>query len=175
MELYIQWLHSMVRCHNEWEITFEEIHRNGSMVYAIYNYTNYTGDYEYIKEYGIDVIVEVARFWASRVHLNKRKDLYMIHGVTGPNEYDNNVNNNWYTNYLAKWCLEYAAENISKLEKECIESVNRNNVTEEEVKTWLNISAKMYLPYDEELDIIVQHDDFLDKEFRKVKDLQKCN
>ena len=115
-------------CHNEWEITFEEIHRNGSMVYAIYNYTNYTGDYEYIKEYGIDVIVEVARFWASRVHLNKRKDLYMIHGVTGPNEYDNNVNNNWYTNYLAKWCLEYAAENISKLEKECIESVNRNNV-----------------------------------------------
>ena len=51
-------------CHNEWEITFEEIHRNGSMVYAIYNYTNYTGDYEYIKEYGIDVIVEVARFWA---------------------------------------------------------------------------------------------------------------
>ena len=58
----------------------------------------------------------------------------MIHGVTGPNEYDNNVNNNWYTNYLAKWCLEYAAENISKLEKECIESVNRNNVTEEEVK-----------------------------------------
>ena len=41
----------------------------------------------------------------------------MIHGVTGPNEYDNNVNNNWYTNYLAKWCLEYAAENISKLEK----------------------------------------------------------
>ena len=162
-------------CHNEWEITFEEIHRNGSMVYAIYNYTNYTGDYEYIKEYGIDVIVEVARFWASRVHLNKRKDLYMIHGVTGPNEYDNNVNNNWYTNYLAKWCLEYAAENISKLEKECIESVNRNNVTEEEVKTWLNISAKMYLPYDEELDIIVQHDDFLDKEFIKVKDLPKCN
>ena len=36
-------------CHNEWEITFEEIHRNGSMVYAIYNYTKYTGDYEYIK------------------------------------------------------------------------------------------------------------------------------
>ena len=59
---------------------------------------------------------------------DENKKPYMIHGVTGPNEYDNNVNNNWYTNYLAKWCLEYAAENISKLEKECIESVNRNNV-----------------------------------------------
>ena len=59
--------------------------------------------------------------------------------------------------------------------KYSIHQVNRNNVTEEEVKTWLNISAKMYLPYDEELDIIVQHDDFLDKEFIKVKDLPKCN
>ena len=71
--------------------------------------------------------------------------------------------------------IDVSVMNISKLEKECIESVNRNNVTEEEVKKWLNISAKMYLPYDEELDIIVQHDDFLDKEFIKVKDLPKCN
>ena len=103
-------------CHNEWEITFEEIHRNGSMIYAIYNYTNYTGDYSYIEEKGIDVIVEVARFWASRVHYAKCQGQYMIHGVTGPNEYDNNVNNNWYTNYIAKWCLEYAVENINKLQ-----------------------------------------------------------
>lgn len=162
-------------CHNEWEITFEEIHRNGSMIYAIYNYTNYTGDYEYIKEKGIDVIVEVARFWASRVHLSARKGLYMIHGVTGPNEYDNNVNNNWYTNYIAKWCLEYAVKNIKKLEIECSESVKRNNVTDEEIEKWLNIANKMYLPYDEELNIIVQHDDFLDKEFIKVSDLHKEN
>lgn len=162
-------------CHNEWEITFEEIHRNGSMIYAIHNYTNYTGDFEYIKEKGIDVIVEVARFWASRVHLNARKNVYMIHGVTGPNEYDNNVNNNWYTNYIAKWCLEYAAKNIAWLENECIEAVNRNNVCKEEIEKWLDIVSKMYLPYDKELDIIVQHDDFLDKELIKVADLPKEN
>ncbi len=162
-------------CHNEWEITFEEIHRNGSMVYAIYNYTNYTGDFDYIKEIGIDVIVEIARFWASRVHLNTRKDVYMMHGVTGPNEYDNNVNNNWYTNTLAKWCLEYASQNIEWLNKEYKEAVERNNVSEEEATKWANIASKMYLPYDEELDIIVQHDDFLDKEFIKVADLPKEN
>ncbi|MGL5315740.1 MAG: glycoside hydrolase family 65 protein [Peptostreptococcaceae bacterium] len=162
-------------CHNEWEITFEEIHRNGTIVYAIHNYTNYTGDFDYIKEIGIDVIVEVARFWASRVHYNTRKDLYMIHGVTGPNEYDNNVNNNWYTNSLAKWCLEYATQNIEKLSTDCIEAVERNNVTKEEVEKWVNIAKKMYLPYDKELDIIVQHDDFLDKEFIKVSDLPKEN
>lgn len=162
-------------CHNEWEITFEEIHRNGSMIYAIYNYTNYTGDFEYIKEKGIDVIVEVARFWASRVHLNARKNVYMIHGVTGPNEYDNNVNNNWYTNYIAKWCLEYASENIAYLENEDIEAANRNNVSKEECEKWINIASKMYLPYDNDLDIIVQHDDFLDKELIKVKELPKEN
>ena len=162
-------------CHNEWEITFEEIHRNGTIVYAIYNYTNYTGDYSYIKEKGIDVIVEVARFWASRVHLSTRKDKYMIHGVTGPNEYDNNVNNNWYTNYIAKWCLEYAVENIEKLKLENIEAITRNNVDNEEINKWSKIARNMYLPYDEELDIIVQHDDFLDKEFIKVKDLPKEN
>ncbi|MGO1044418.1 glycoside hydrolase family 65 protein [Clostridioides difficile] len=164
-----------VECHNEWEITFEEIHRNGSIVYAIYNYTNYTGDFEYIKEKGIDVIVEVARFWASRVHLSTRKDLYMIHGVTGPNEYENNINNNWYTNYIAKWCLEYAVENVLKLEKEYSECIERNNVSREEIEIWRIISNKMYLPYDEDLQIIVQNDNFLDKEFIEVKDLPKEN
>lgn len=163
------------KCHNEWGITFEEIHRNGTIVYAIHNYTNYTGDFDYIKDIGIDVIVEVARFWASRVHYNTRKDLYMIHGVTGPNEYDNNVNNNWYTNSLAKWCLEYATQNVEKLSVECIEAVKRNNVTKQEVDKWINIAKKMYLPYDKELDIIVQHDDFLDKEFIKVAELPKEN
>ncbi|MGL5346209.1 MAG: glycoside hydrolase family 65 protein [Peptostreptococcaceae bacterium] len=162
-------------CHNEWEITFEEIHRNGTIVYAIHNYTNYTGDYSYIIEKGIDVIVEVARFWASRVHYNTRKGLYMIHGVTGPNEYDNNVNNNWYTNYLAKWCLEYAVENINRLNIQHKEAVNRNKVMETECETWIDIANRMYLPYDKELDIMVQHDDFLDKEFIKVADLPKEN
>ncbi|MBH7076674.1 glycoside hydrolase family 65 protein, partial [Clostridioides difficile] len=164
-----------VECHNEWEITFEEIHRNGSIVYAIYNYTNYTGDYKYIKEKGIDVIIEIARFWASRVHLSTKKDLYMIHGVTGPNEYENNINNNWYTNYIAKWCLDYAVENILRLEKECNECIDRNNVTREEVEFWKIISNKMYLLYDEELQIIIQNDNFLDKEFVEVKDLPKEN
>ena len=162
-------------CHNEWEITFEEIHRNGSIIYAIYNYTNYTGDYSYIEKKGIDVIVEVARFWASRVHYSKRNSKYMIHGVTGPNEYENNVNNNWYTNYMAKWCLEYAVENIKKLQKKLPNAIKRNNVKEDEITNWISIAENMYLPYDNDLDIIVQQDNFLDKDFIEVKDLPKEN
>ena len=82
-----------IECHNEWEITFEEIHRNGTIAYAIYNYTRYTGDEEYVTHDGFDVLTGIARFWADRVHYSQRKGLYMIHGVTGPNEYENNVTN----------------------------------------------------------------------------------
>lgn len=78
-----------VECHNEWEITFEEIYRNGAIVYAIYHYTSYTGDDSYLLQEGIDVLVAISRFWADRVHLSKGAGQYMIHGVTGPNEYEN--------------------------------------------------------------------------------------
>lgn len=87
-----------IECHNEWEITFEEIHRNGAIPYAIYNYTNYTnytGDECYLAKEGLEVLVEVSRFRADRVHFSKRNGKYMIQGVTGPNEYENNINNNW--------------------------------------------------------------------------------
>ena len=160
-----------VECHNEWEITFEEIHRNGAIAYAIYNYTNYTGDQTYLKTYGIEILLELAKFWASRVHLQKTKDLYMIHGVTGPNEFDNNVNNNWYTNLIAKWTLEYTLEMITKLQISPAK-LKKHGLTEVDFNKWKAIIAKMYLPTDQELGIFVQHDGFLDKEFIAAKDLK---
>ncbi len=163
-----------IECHNEWEITFEEIHRNGAIAYAIYNYVNYTGDKAYLHEYGIDVLVGISRFWTDRVHFSKRKGLYMIHGVTGPNEYDNNVNNNWYTNTIAIWTLKYTLSVIEYLTESGLESaINRHTITEEEIKKWKDIIERMYLPYDEELDIFVQHDNFLDKDLMPVSQLSK--
>ena len=94
-------------CHNEWEITFEEIHRNGAIAFAIYNYYRFTGDYSYIPEKGLEVLIGIARFWHQRATFSKQKEKYVILGVTGPNEYENNVNNNWYTNYFARWCIRY--------------------------------------------------------------------
>ncbi|RIY34384.1 family 65 glycosyl hydrolase [Psittacicella hinzii] len=158
-----------IECHNEWEITFEEIHRNGAIAYAIYNYTNYTGDEEYLKTYGLEVLVEIARFWADRVHFNTRKGQYMIHGVTGPNEYENNINNNWYTNYLATWVLRYTLESLAKFARPDL------NVTDAEKDKWQDIISKMYLPYDQELGVIVQHDGFMDKDLRPVSALDKSD
>ena len=61
-------------CHNEWEITFEEIHRNGVMAYAIFDYVRYTGNKSYIPEYGLEVLVAISRFWAQRVTWSEIKD-----------------------------------------------------------------------------------------------------
>ncbi|MGG1242619.1 glycoside hydrolase family 65 protein [Bacillus cabrialesii] len=155
-------------CHNEWEITFEEIHRNGAICYAIYHYVQYTGDDNYMKDYGIDVLVEVSRFWADRVHFSKRINKYMIHGVTGPNEYENNVNNNWYTNVMAAWTLEYTLENLERISAEKRRLLD---VQEEEVEAWRNITEHMYYPYSEELRIFIQHDTFLDKDLQSADEL----
>lgn len=147
-------------CHNEWEITFEEIHRNGAIAFAIYNYTRYTGDESYIKEYGIEVLIAIARFWAQRVSFSAEKQKYVILGVTGPNEYENNINNNFYTNYLASWCLHYAAEQVTTLQKE--------DITKEEIQQWLHIAQNIYLPYSEKYGVYLQQDGFLDKDLKPV-------
>ena len=147
-------------CHNEWEITFEEIHRNGAIAFAIYNYTRYTGDESYIKEYGIEVLIAIARFWAQRVSFSEEKQKYVILGVTGPNEYENNINNNFYTNYLASWCLRYAAEQVITLQKE--------GITKEETQQWLHIAQNIYLPYSEKYGVYLQQDGFLDKDLKPV-------
>ncbi len=163
-----------VECHNEWEITFEEIHRNTAMVHAIYNYVNYTGDKEYLAKYGVDVLISIARFWADRVHYSKRSEKYMLHGVTGPNEYENNVNNNFHTNYMSKWTLEYTLQVIKELEESGNTiNIEKWNVTKDEKENWEKIAANMYLPYDEELGVYVQHDTFLDKDLRSVDTLNK--
>ena len=154
-----------VECHNEWEITFEEIHRNGAIPYAIYNYTNYTGDDSYLAKEGLEVLVEVSRFWADRVHYSKRHGKYMIHGVTGPNEYENNINNNWYTNTLAAWVLQYTLDALQKHPRPDL------NVSDAERGKWQDIIANMYYPEDKEQGIFVQHDGFLDKDIRPVSAL----
>ena len=141
-------------CHNEWEITFEEIHRNGAIAFAIYNYYRYTGDYSYIPEMGLEVLIGIARFWHQRASFSKQKNKYVILGVTGPNEYENNVNNNWYTNYLARWCIKFTLEQLSKVKDGYSEDFKRikghTQLSETETESWLEVADNLYFPYDEE-------------------------
>jgi maltose phosphorylase len=163
-------------CHNEWEITFEEIHRNGAIAYAIYNYINYTGDSSYLWEGGSEVLIGVARFWAQRVHWSEHKKQYVMHGVTGPNEYENNVNNNWYTNYLACWCMQYAAQAIEEVKEHYEKAyelllIKTKLDVNTELKQWKHICENMFYPASEELGILLQQEGYLDKEQILAADL----
>ena len=97
-------------------------------------------------------------------------------GVTGPNEYENNVNNNWYTNYIAKWCLEYTLTQLHKVRDGALEEYDRIKgicgLTEIELEQWGEIAAQMYFPYSDEHQIYLQQDGFLDKQLIPVSELQ---
>ena len=157
-----------VECHNEWEITFEEIHRNGAIAHAIFNYATYTGDMDYMLREGLDVLCGVARFYTDRVHFSNRHGKYMIHGVTGPNEYENNVNNNWYTNRIAAWSIGLF---VTQARRASQERRRELAITEDELAHMVDVVEKMYYPEDAELGIFVQHDTFLDKELMPAADI----
>ena len=156
-------------CHNEWEITFEEIHRNGAIAYAIFDYIRYTDDWEYLAPYGFEVLLAISRFWSQRVNWSEERKKFMILGVTGPNEYENNVSNNFHTNRIAQWTLGFTIKVISYLKE-------KNRLQYDELKTkwkfdeeaetakWQSIIEKIYLPYDSTKNIFLQQDGFLDKD-----------
>ncbi|SHH74915.1 family 65 glycosyl hydrolase domain-containing protein [Ferrimonas marina] len=164
-------------CHNEWEITFEEIHRNGAIAFAIYNYVNHTGDTAYLAEYGLEVLIGISRFWSQRVQWSKRRNGYVMLGVTGPNEYENNVNNNWYTNKIARWTLEYTQQALDTVAQQdparydAILAKTQFNSKEDEVAAWVDISKNIVLPVDDETGVFIQHDGFMDKELVPMGDI----
>ncbi len=161
-----------VECHNEWEITFEEIHRNAAIAHAIFDYTTYTGDESYQLAEGLSVLCGIARFYAGRTHFNTRTKRYMIHGVTGPNEYENNVNNNWYTNRMAAWCIEYFCNVYEQADSERRKELG---LSLGELSKMREIAEKPYLPVDEETGVFVQHDTFMDKDLMPASSLPESD
>jgi maltose phosphorylase len=156
-------------CHNEWEITFEEIHRNGAIAFAIFNYIRHTGDNGYLADYGLEVLIGISRFWSQRSTWSENKKKYVILGVTGPNEYENNVNNNWYTNSMAVWTLSYTISSLLSVKKATPEKykqlVKKTNFDfSTETGFWQKIIDNMHMPFDKERKVFLQQDGFLDKE-----------
>jgi len=163
-------------CHNEWEITFEEIHRNGAIAYAVYNYIRYTNDKEYLQDYGLELLIAISRFWSQRITFSKQYNKYVMLGVTGPNEYENNVDNNWYTNTIACWCMDYTRECINYVKKASHEKyaalIKKIDFNEKnETNLWEKISKNMHFPEHKELGIFLQQDNYLNKEQVLVSNL----
>jgi maltose phosphorylase len=163
-------------CHNEWEITFMEIHRNGAIAFAIHDYVRTTGDESVLLDGGLEVLIAISRFWVQRVSWSQLRSRWVMLGVTGPNEYENNVDDNWYTNLMAQWTLRYTQDAIDRAREidadETSRVVDAVGLDEEaERGRWSEVAETLFLPDDPERQIFLQQANYLDKELLTVDDL----
>lgn len=143
-----------------------EHHVTAAVAYGICNYVKLTGDEGFLKEKGAEILIETARFWASRCEYNEAMDRYEIRRVTGPDEWHEPVDNNLYTNYLARWNLGYVLSLLGRWKEEepklYAELFERLSIREEELERWYEVHEKMYLPTGKENGLLEQFEGYFD-------------
>ena len=143
-----------------------QYHINGDIAYALSLYLQVTGDVEYLKEKGAEMLIETARVWADVGSFAECKGgKYCICDVTGPDEYNVLVDNNFYTNLMARENLRDAVDAVEYLEKhapKCLEALEEKlKFSKEETLLWKEIIEKMYFPYDEKRQVYPMDDGFM--------------
>ena len=146
-----------------------QYHIDADISYALSQYVGATGDYEFLDHQAIDIFVETARLWYDLgFWRSEERKTFHIHGVTGPDEYTTVVNDNLYTNVMARFNLRRAAEAVSFLEENRPEAYRamkrRVTLLDGEVDDWALASESMSIPYDEHLGIHPQDAHFLERE-----------
>jgi len=146
-----------------------QYHINADIMYALRKYVQATGDEPFLRDCGAEMLVETARLWLSLGFYSEAKEgKFCINSVTGPDEYNTVVNNNAYTNLMARENLRYAAETLQCLQTTYPDAYNalvqKTALEPSELEAWARAAESMYVPYDEKLQIIPQDDSFLDRE-----------
>jgi alpha,alpha-trehalose phosphorylase len=146
-----------------------QYHINADITYALRKYVQATGDEAFLRDCGAEMLVETARLWQNLGFYSDAKGgKFCINSVTGPDEYNTVVNNNAYTNLMARENLRYAAETIKSLLATNPDAYNalvhKTALEPSEVEGWIRAAESMYVPHDEKLNIIPQDDSFLDRE-----------
>jgi alpha,alpha-trehalose phosphorylase len=146
-----------------------QYHINADIMYSLKKYVEVTGDEEFLFQYGAEMLVETARLWADLgFYLDGDGRRFHIHGVTGPDEYNTVVNNNTFTNLMARENLWYAVATVERMKGADPERyaalVHDTKLREEEIGEWKRAADSMYIPFDEGKGIHPQDDDFLNKE-----------
>ncbi|MDD9971962.1 MAG: beta-phosphoglucomutase family hydrolase [Myxococcales bacterium] len=144
-----------------------QYHINADIVFALHKYVEMSGDQEFMREHGAEILVETARFWVDLGFFSARKQgMFVINGVTGPDEYTTVVDNNAYTNLMARENLRVAARVLRTLREEYPDEhdrlVARTHLGPDEEEGWQRAADAMYVPYDEEAQVHLQDDTFLD-------------
>ncbi|MFD1094832.1 glycoside hydrolase family 65 protein [Salegentibacter chungangensis] len=149
--------------------TYLQRHINSAVAYNIWQYFETTGDLEFLSFYGAEVLIEIAKFWASKATYNEERQRYEIHKVVGPDEYHTSLpgseepglKNNAYTNLMVVWSLIHALKALERLDAQRRESLMLQlEIDKEDTDRWENISRKMFIPLVEDNKIIEQYEGF---------------
>jgi alpha,alpha-trehalose phosphorylase len=144
-----------------------QYHINADIAYAIRRHANVCGDVRLLGEIGAEMLVETARLWED-LGFYGADNRFHIHGVTGPDEYTTVVNDNTYTNLMARLNLNFAAATVRRLRQERPDDytslVHQVRLQASELDSWERAAAAMYVPFDEERQIHPQDDTFLSRE-----------
>lgn len=145
-----------------------QFHINAAVAYSVHKYVEVTSDIEFLVNYGAEILVETARFWVSfGQYIETKGNQFCINGVTGPDEFSVLVNNNCYTNLLARENMLYAYETIQWLKTKTPDKYrslcNKIGLSNGEPEEWKHAADHMYIPFDKELGVFPQDDSFLYK------------
>ena len=150
-----------------------QYHINADIMHALKNYVEISGDLDFLHDHGAEMLVETARLWLDLGFFQGNGDgNFHIHGVTGPDEYTAVVNDNLYTNLMARENLRYAARVVGDMRNSCPDHfqrlARRVELEPSEIVAWSRAAEAMYVPFDDKLGVHPQDDDFLQK---KIWDL----
>jgi len=145
-----------------WQHGNLEIHVTAAVAYGVWHYVTNTGDEEFLKNYGLELLVETSRYFASRGAWSPKTGEFGLYGVMGPDEFHMMVHNNTYTNYMVKKNFNYTIEMVKKY---------GYDVSSDELNTWQNMADKMRINYDEETKLFEQHDGYFDLPEYDVKSM----
>jgi len=145
-----------------------QYHINAAISYAVRQFVRVTGDEEFLAREGVEILVETARFWSDLGFFSQRRDgKFCIQGVTGPDEYSAVVDNNAYTNLMARENLSGAVECLQLLQETDPEAhatlVGRLKIAPSEPEEWSRAAANMFVPYDERTGVLLQDEHFLNR------------
>jgi trehalose/maltose hydrolase-like predicted phosphorylase len=152
-------------CLGRWQrFTHTNIHINGDVAYSLMQYYWATRDEALMRKRGIDMLVESARFYASRAIYDQVRGAYEIHNVAGPDEAHCESTNNFYTNYVAIRTLRWAADMVARLQRNDVSSwnavVRRLGLREGELQRWIDVAEHLTLPFDPQTRLYEQYDGF---------------
>ncbi len=150
-----------------------QIHISADVCYAIWQYWKVTGDDDFMIKRGAEIFLDVARFWASRAEWDAERGCYQFTDVIGPDEYHDHVDNNAYTNALARWQLLTALQVLIWLQErapdKAAELCRVLELDEDELTRWREVAEKIYWKQDDSNGLIEQFEGYFQ---RRQIDLQ---